>query len=233
MISFQAPMAQLKLYCAWFCPFAQRAWVALLEKGVPFTYVEYNPYRGNTPEFLDLNPRGLVPVLETGGQGVYESNVCVEYVDEIGPKETQLLPIDPLERAKSRLMCEYISREIVPLWYGMLLKQNTSVQEGIKSLLLENLKTLMNMKFDGGPYLLGNTFGMPDILLVPFTMRFPVLEHYRGFTVPDSEDFNTFREWMTASHNNRHVVATTPSADKAIKVYESYADGTAKVRSKI
>ena len=65
-------MSKLKLYCAWFCPFAQRAWIALLEKGVPFEYIEYNPYAEKTPEFLKLNPRGLVPVLEVGGKSVYE-----------------------------------------------------------------------------------------------------------------------------------------------------------------
>lgn len=50
--------AKLNFYCAWFCPFAQRAWIALLEKGVNFEYIEYNPYKEKTKEFLQLNPRG-------------------------------------------------------------------------------------------------------------------------------------------------------------------------------
>ena len=51
-----------KLYSAWFCPFAQRTWIALLEKGVDFELVEINPY-DKTPEFLAVNPLGLVPTL--------------------------------------------------------------------------------------------------------------------------------------------------------------------------
>lgn len=38
-----------KLYCAWFCPFAQRAWIALEAKGVDFEYIEQDPYN-KTPE---------------------------------------------------------------------------------------------------------------------------------------------------------------------------------------
>ena len=47
-----------KLYSAWFCPFAQRAWIALLAKGTEFEYVEKDPYN-KTPELLAANPRGL------------------------------------------------------------------------------------------------------------------------------------------------------------------------------
>jgi glutathione S-transferase len=34
----------MKLYSAWYCPFAQRTWTALLYKGVQFEYVEIDPY---------------------------------------------------------------------------------------------------------------------------------------------------------------------------------------------
>lgn len=44
-----------KLYCAWFCPFAQRAWIALEAKGVDFEYIEQDPYN-KTPEWLSINP---------------------------------------------------------------------------------------------------------------------------------------------------------------------------------
>ncbi|KAK3095900.1 hypothetical protein FSP39_020537 [Pinctada imbricata] len=225
-------MTSLKLYCAWFCPFAQRAWVALLEKNVPFQYIEHNPYKKKTAEFLALNPRGLVPVIVDNGQSIYESHICIEYVDEVGSPNVRLLPADPMKRAKVKLMCEYISREIIPLWYGMLLKQGKDVQEGIKAMLLENLKTLMTMKITDGPYLMGQEFGMADIMLVPFTVRFPVLEFYRGFKIPSEEEFSVLREWIKASHDRKHVKDTAPDKRRIIEVYKSYADGTANVRSK-
>ena len=40
----------IKLYCSWFCPFAQRAWIALEEKGIDYQYVEINPYEVDNSE---------------------------------------------------------------------------------------------------------------------------------------------------------------------------------------
>lgn len=73
--------SKLKLYTSWFCPFAQRAWIAVEEKDLDYSYVEINPYEvderlpgGYTkkqlplevkkalyPDFIASSPRGLVP----------------------------------------------------------------------------------------------------------------------------------------------------------------------------
>ncbi|KAL1870012.1 hypothetical protein VTK73DRAFT_2821 [Phialemonium thermophilum] len=87
----------LRLYGGWFCPFVQRAWIVLVEKGIPHQYVEINPY-DKDPSFLALNPRGLVPTLAVPApphsasqqqpkQGrplrpLYESTVICEYLEE-------------------------------------------------------------------------------------------------------------------------------------------------------
>jgi len=64
----------LKLYSGWFCPFVQRVLLVLLEKKIPFQYIEVNPY--NKPEsLLKLNPRGLVPTLQYDNMPLYESTV--------------------------------------------------------------------------------------------------------------------------------------------------------------
>ena len=67
-------------------PFAQRPWIALLEKGVQFEHkiIDLN----NKPdEFIDLyqrasggSRRGLVPLLELGDNLVIESDVVAKYV---------------------------------------------------------------------------------------------------------------------------------------------------------
>ena len=84
--------APLTLYSAWFCPYAQRAWLALLHRGVPFVRVESlshpdgpaAPYT-KLPALLAANPRGLVPTLVDGGGRVCgESLVVLELVSEAG-----------------------------------------------------------------------------------------------------------------------------------------------------
>lgn len=57
----------------------QRVWIALELKGIPYQYIEVDPYQ--KPEsLLEVNPRGLVPALRHGDWGCYESTVLVEYV---------------------------------------------------------------------------------------------------------------------------------------------------------
>ena len=61
--------APLKFYSAWFCPYAQRAWIALEHTGVPFERIEalkLNEDRNSywkDDRLLAVNPKGLVPTL--------------------------------------------------------------------------------------------------------------------------------------------------------------------------
>jgi hypothetical protein len=60
-------------------PFVQRVWIALELKGIPYQYIEVDPYE--KPEsLLEVNPRGLVPALRHNDWGCYESTVLLEYV---------------------------------------------------------------------------------------------------------------------------------------------------------
>ena len=93
----------LKLYSGWFCPFVQRVWIALEEKGIPYQYIEVNPYH-KPQSLLDLNPRGLVPTLQYQGKPLYESTVLCEFLEEAYPDHTpKLLPDDPYLRARTRI----------------------------------------------------------------------------------------------------------------------------------
>src|SRR5262249_1626162 len=56
------------------------------------------------PEFLAVSPRGQVPALITDdGRAITDSTVIIEYLEEIRP-EPPLLPRDPIDRARCRLL---------------------------------------------------------------------------------------------------------------------------------
>lgn len=60
-------------------PFVQRVWISLELKGIPYQYIEIDPYE-KPRSLLAINPRGLVPALQHDDWGCYESSVIMEYV---------------------------------------------------------------------------------------------------------------------------------------------------------
>jgi glutathione S-transferase len=84
------------------CPYCARVRIALEEKGLDYETVEVD--LGHRPEWLvELNPpKGRVPVLDDGWT-LPESQVILEYLEERYPKHP-LLPTDPAERARARLL---------------------------------------------------------------------------------------------------------------------------------
>lgn len=200
----------LKLYGGWFCPFVQRSWIVLHEKNIPHQYVEINPYK-KAPEFLALNPRGLVPTLAVpvSGDGktqkpLYESAVICEFLDEAfqdnvaavegveggGKYGKSLLTEDPYERARCRLWIDHISNKIIPAFYKFI--QHTPDKEYSIEQARDNLhahiKTFVKEMEDssGGPWFLGQRFSLVDIMLAPWAKRLFLIDHYKpgGVAIP-------------------------------------------------
>ena len=66
----------------------------------------------NKPEDIStMNPYGQVPILVERELILYESNIINEYIDERFP-HPQLMPADPLMRARARLMLFNFEKEL-------------------------------------------------------------------------------------------------------------------------
>jgi glutathione S-transferase len=87
---------------------AQKVRICLEEKGLPWTGHLMNLRRFDQlqPEFLALNPAGMVPVLREGGRVLAESRVINEYLEDAWP-QVRLAPADPWLRARMRLWTQY------------------------------------------------------------------------------------------------------------------------------
>lgn len=214
------------LYNAWFCPFAQRAWLSLLEKGVEFTYVEQDPYN-KTPEWLTVNPRGLVPAIVHNSKVVVESTVCIEYVDEAWETDKHLLPSDPYERAQVRITSDYITKKFVPHYYQMLMKKGEDERAEAGKNLLDAVSSLFDRDPSSeGPFFGGKSLNMVDIMLAPHAYRVQlILKHYRGFSVPkDTPEQQRFHKWFAALLQNDTFKRTLPEEQRLIDEYKRYAD---------
>lgn len=82
---------------------AQKVRLVLREKGLEATEHHLNLRKGDqlTPDYLKLNPNGVVPTLIHDGRPVIESTLIAEYLDEAFP-EPSLRPADLVLRAEMR-----------------------------------------------------------------------------------------------------------------------------------
>jgi glutathione S-transferase len=83
---------------------AQKVRATLAEKGLAWEGHDLNLRTGeqHRPQFLNLNPRGVVPVLVHDGDVIIESNIIMEYVEDAFPDTKRLMPSSAMEKAAVR-----------------------------------------------------------------------------------------------------------------------------------
>lgn len=89
---------------------SQRVRFVLNAKGLDYTEHKLNLLEGDQlrPEYLAINPNGVVPSLVQDGVPVIDSSVIIEYLDECYPKPCPLRPTDLKALARMRTMMRYI-----------------------------------------------------------------------------------------------------------------------------
>lgn len=87
---------------------SQKVRLVLAEKNVAWTDVQLSFARNEhlTPEYLRLNPNGVVPTLVHDDQVVMDSSVIMEYLEEVVP-DPAMSPATPLGRAQLRVWLRY------------------------------------------------------------------------------------------------------------------------------
>jgi len=77
-----------------------------------------------TQAYREVNPQSRVPTLVHNGQRLSQSLAIIEYLDETFP-DHRLIPRDPVDRARVRMLSQIIACDIQPL-------QNTSTTRYLK-----------------------------------------------------------------------------------------------------
>jgi glutathione S-transferase len=115
----------LTLYDSAGSPCARRVRAVLLEKGLAWTtrVVDLTRMEQKRPEYLALNPNGVVPTLIHGDRVLYESNVITEYLDDVFPGPC-LYPSDPWTRAQAKMWQAFelaMAKDFRPLMYARVI----------------------------------------------------------------------------------------------------------------
>jgi len=106
----------MKLYGYFRSSAAFRVRIALHLKQLPYDGAFIHLRRGDQsqPEFLAVNPQGLVPALEIDAERLIQSLAIIEYLDETHP-EPPLLPPDAAGRARVRALAAIVACDIHPI----------------------------------------------------------------------------------------------------------------------
>jgi len=109
-------MQRLVLYNAPQSTCSQRVRFVLHEKGLEFAERKLDLFSGDQlrPQYLKINPNGVVPSLVDGSSVIVDSAVIIEYLDEVFPDPTSLVQNDPVKRAAMRSFIRYTDEVPTP-----------------------------------------------------------------------------------------------------------------------
>jgi RNA polymerase-associated protein len=161
----------MQLYSGTTCPFSHRCRFVLYEKGMDFQVIDVDMY--NKPEDIAvMNPYNRLPVLVERDLVLYESNIINEYIDERFP-HPQLMPPDPLMRARARLMLFNMEVELFSHVEAIESGKDKLVEKA-RAAIADRLIELTPI-FTRTKYMMGEEFSMADVAIAPLLWR---LEHY-------------------------------------------------------
>ena len=154
---------------------AYRVRIALNLKRLDYQSVPVNLLEGKQkdPEYLSVNPQGLVPSFTTEDGRLSQSLAIIEWLEETYP-EPALLPTDPWQKAQHRSLAYAVACDIHPLNNMRIpkyLKNTLEISEEAKQTWYAHWITTgfagIEKQLVDGPYASGTTPGMIDCTLVP------------------------------------------------------------------
>ncbi|MGQ7793875.1 glutathione S-transferase family protein [Faunimonas sp. B44] len=109
-------MPEFVLYDAPQSTCSQRVRFVLNAKGMPFREVKLDLFAGDQlkPDYLAINPNGVVPALVHNGEPVVDSAVIIEYLDELRPEPEPFRPAGLLPLARMRSLMRFIDEVPTP-----------------------------------------------------------------------------------------------------------------------
>ena len=162
-------MHTMTLYSNPNCAQSHRVRIVLGEKDLVFKVISVENSENNE-DLIALNPNNTTPTVVDRNLVLYESRVIMEYLDERFP-HPPLMPVDPVIRAKTRMVLHYIEKDL----YGLLDDIRSSGEKkssAAKLKLRDNL--MLSLDFlQGSKFFLSDDFSIIDCSIAPILWRLP------------------------------------------------------------
>lgn len=199
-----------KLYYRGRSPYARKVRIVLAEKQLPYQVVDTD-IKQKSPEFLQLNPIGKIPVLvDNNGLVFWDSTLIVEYLDETYP-EPSFYPSARLERLRCRQgeeLADTLTDEVVALWYETRKGDRANAQtQAHHQANIDRLMAVLEMQLGNTRYLLNDRFTAVDVAAVSglgyYSLRF-------GQTWQSA--YSRLADWFDQLHQRSSLQETKPQA---------------------
>lgn len=212
-------MTSLVLYEHPLSPYAQKCKIALYEKGVPFEVK--TPTAIGTGQvdnaFLKASPRGEVPALVHGDFSVFDSTVILEYIEDAFPTPA-MLPKDPKQRAKARMIEDAMDTLYEPInwglgelrWFKRADGEQARVIEARASGQARDFYAWLERQLDGQTWFCGDSFGWADLSVIPY------INGSSGLGVGPSAN-SKLGQWQARANARPSVSKTAEAAAESIK----------------
>ncbi|MCF6236088.1 MAG: glutathione S-transferase N-terminal domain-containing protein [Gammaproteobacteria bacterium] len=159
----------MTLYSGANCPLSHRTRIVLSEKNVTAEIIMVE--KNNLPEdLIDLNPYNTLPTLVDRDLALFNSKIIMEYLDERYP-HPPLMPVEPVLRARTRLMLYRIDRD----WYSQLpdiLGKDDKKAAKARKVIRDGL-TVIAPIFEQKDYFISDEFSLLDCSVAPLLWRLP------------------------------------------------------------
>jgi len=164
----------MKLYGALASPYVTRVMMFAAIKGIDLP-LEPTPGGGSprSPEYMAFSPIAKIPSLDVDGKCIAESEVICEYLEDLG-KGKPGLPIDPMDRATSRLISRIVDLYLAPHTGTFFQQMNPAKRD--EQVLASTAEALgkgfgyLEHYMGPGPFCVGDQPSLGDCSAAPYVM---------------------------------------------------------------
>lgn len=158
----------MALYSGEQCVFSHGCRIVIFEKEVECQIICQDQVDG-AEGLAELNPYNETPTLLDRDLVLYGAQIINEYLDERLP-HPPLMPVDPVNRGRARLMMMRFFRE----WLNPL-HENRLGEAGMKQSIRDGLIAMSPVLVEQ-PYMLGDEYSLVDSYLSPLLWRLDMLK---------------------------------------------------------
>jgi len=150
---------------------SHRVRFVLAEKGINVEIIDVTNNESATADLAELNPYNETPTLVDRDLLLHDAGVINDYLDERYP-HPPLMPVDPVSRARLRLVHHRVLRD----WYPLAeeIENSTGRKADKARQQLKESIVAANDLFKHSDFLLGDELSLVDCTLAPLFWRLPV-----------------------------------------------------------